>query len=601
LAERVDAGRHDGGIRSIVPGRPTDIAARRSGDEPVAEGVVTQILHDYAVSFRDESDPLHSYTHLGTEYGLMGPAQWELSWKRSGASGHVCADVTSGSWAGMWHSLAGAGTDKDRFLDLYKCYPFVRDEFQPRCTGMTIRVRGSGCLRLELRSPDDRILWWATQDLATGERWEELSFSWIPADLRRVKTLNWVVELGAQLCIDCIRLRLEFSSDLSFAQRVFVYSYAKLARCFSFAEGTVREQAHLPAGEADSVPTAGLMVLATCAAWSIGALKRAQAEQTLRKVHGSLSSLPRAKGLLPASVCIRGGRLAPREGAGFSTLGTSLYYHAMLVAAQMLWDAETLASLTAEVREIEFDGLRSGEGYVAHGLANDGLSPLPGSWREWGGDAVLVLLLQRMAEGERAKLKVDASDPGRGGTGYVAEIQSLFYPEFHLDEPDAVTGVDWLRTRRELLAEQKKYFVDRWPRSAAAMEELYGVSAGARPRDLGQVVNSTRAKEPAEIIHPHYVLMSGSLEADPSAVYRVLRVMEKHHLLSPWGMVESFDKDLDSYLPIIDSFHAALECVSAYHLWARAEKKPDEIYEAAQDCPLLWEAVGAFYPANKCW
>ena len=95
--------------------------------------------------------------------------------------------------------------------------------------------------------------------------------------------------------------------------------------------------------------------------------------------------------------------------------------------------------------------------------------------------------------------------------------------------------------------------------------------------------------------------MSGLLEADTGVVYDVLEVMEKNDLLPPWGMVENFSKDIDSFLPVFDSFHAAFECVSAYHLWAKAEGKPDKIYEAAEDCPVLWEAARAFYPPEERW
>ena len=76
--------------------------------------------------------------------------------------------------------------------------------------------------------------------------------------------------------------------------------------------------------------------------------------------------------------------------------------------------------------------------------------------------------------------------------------------------------------------------------------------------------------------------------------------MESCGLMPPWGMVESFTKDLE-YLPMLGSLSAAFECISAYHLWARVTGERDQIYEAVDFCGLLREAVKAFYPPNRRW
>jgi hypothetical protein len=272
----------------------------------------------------------------------------------------------------------------------------------------------------------------------------------------------------------------------------------------------------------------------------------------------------------------------------------------MLLAAQMLWDGRTLASLIKAVRESEFDQLRDRDGYVIQGLGDDGRTPLPLSWRDWGGETALVLLLEHMATGKIVKLRLDGSGKVRNGVGFIAEIQSLFYPEFSFDEVDAITSVDWLNARRALLEEQKAYFPRRWPGSNAARLGLYGLSAGSGPRGVGYVANGTETPGKVELIHPHYILMSGLLEPDPGAVYKVVKTMESCGLIPPWGMVENFTKDLE-YLPMLGSLNAAFECLSAYHLWARAAGKRDHIYEAAEHCPLLREAVRAFYPPTKRW
>jgi hypothetical protein len=556
------------------------------------------------MSYEDESAPFRSYTHLGSDYGPLRPygdrpSDLRLSWKPGKVSGHICVDPALSGTAGMWHSLAGAAVDRDQYLDFAKCYPYVRNEYQPVCVGMTMDVQGSGLLKLELKSPEERILWWATEDLATGDQWRELRFSWSPVDLRRVKSLNWAADPNAQLCIGSIRLIIEVP-EVPFEEKIFLVSYAKLARMYSPDDGTVRDRAHRPVGERDSIAAGGLFCLATCAALKMGIVKAAFAERTLRKTHAVVSELPKARGLLPDFVRKQGGKLRVCEDARYGTLETSLYYHSMLLAAQMIWDSKTLANLVKAVRKIEFGKLRDAEGYVIKGLETDGQTPLTSSWREWGGETVLVLMLEHMATGGRAKLKMDGSGSFREGVGFSAEVQSLFYPDFSFDETDVVTGANWLDARRTLLEEQKGYFPRRWPKSEAARLGFYGLSAGEDACGMGYVVNGTRTSGKVDLIHPHYVLMSGPLEPDPAVVYGVLRQMESRGLIPPWGMVENFTKDLE-YLPMLGAISAALECISAYHLWARATSKRDHIYEAVEYCGLPREAARAFYPPTRPW
>ena len=197
-----------------------------------------------------------------------------------------------------------------------------------------------------------------------------------------------------------------------FPQQVFLQSYAKLARCWEPGAGLVRDRAHWPAGTCDSVPASGLFCLATSAAAKMGLVKPAVAERVLGKIHATVSKVPRAKGLLPCFVQKTGGQYRIREGTEYSTLDTSVYYHSMFLAAQMLWDGKTLAGLTKAVREIEFDHLRDSQGYVLHGLQDDGQTPLDASWRDWGGETALVLLLEHMVMGENARLKMDRVGEG---------------------------------------------------------------------------------------------------------------------------------------------------------------------------------------------
>ena len=94
--------------------------------------------------------------------------------------------------------------------------------------------------------------------------------------------------------------------------------------------------------------------------------------------------------------------------------------------------------------------------------------------------------------------------------------------------------------------------------------------------------------------------MSGVLESQPEIVYSLLLTMETEKLLLPWGMVESFSKDLEP-APLMGSLSAAFESIGAYHLWAKAAGKRDYIFRAAEYCPFTWEAARAFFPSTSRW
>jgi hypothetical protein len=267
----------------------------------------------------------------------------------------------------------------------------------------------------------------------------------------------------------------------------------------------------------------------------------------------------------------------------------------MVVAAQMLGDAQTLAALTREVHAIPFDRLLSPEGFVLHGFRDDGCTRLPCDWRDWGGETALVLLLEQMATGRPRTAPL--SHPGEvyRGVGFIAEIQSLFYPQFAGPQPDALTGVNWLQARQRLLDEQRHYFPTACPASAAALLGLYGLSAGRGCPGHGYAVDGTR-QPGLTLIHPHYILMSGLLWPRVTDVYQVLQALEAHELFPPWGLVENVTADLRQHLPGTLSLNASFESLSAYHLWAQQAGFADRIYAAATQCPLLRDAVQAFYP-----
>ena len=539
--------------------------------------------------------PLRDFTHIASEYGTMGPGEKRLSWTR----GEVHADLKDageGAWAGAWHSLNGAAADDGATLDFARCYPaLVRDEYQPRCVGIWVRVKGQGKLKLEVkasRANDERILWTAAHTVNWADGFRDLIADCDPGTVGNAKFLSWVAEPGSDLRIAGVGLVLKFP-PMPFEKWCVLASYAKFARCYSPIAGAVKDQAQLPAGQNDAVPASGLFCLATTTAWRMGFVDREFAQDTLRKVHRTISSLPRGKGLLPHFIRLEGGAYRPCPGTEYSTIDTSLYYHGMVLAAQMLGDTDTLGQLAAEIKGIDFAYLTDAAGHINMGLKSDGTTLLDCKWDIWGGESALALLLDRMARVNAAPMKMDGGGQVFNGVGFIAEIQSLFYSQFSDDRPDAVTHVNWRDARGKLLDEQMAYL----PRDTeAAKLGIYGLSAGEGLQGLVYVADGTRSQPRTNLVHPHYMLMSGCLRPDPQDVYRSLKAMQERGLFPPWGLIENVTADLGEYLPFIGSLNASFETLGAYHLWAKATRQPDEVYVAARKCPPMAAAIKAFYP-----
>ena len=609
---------------------------------PARRSSVEQPVQEYFADFRGPS-PFRGVTHIASDYGPMGPGESWLTWRPGRIEIELKDDGPE--WAGMWHSLEGLAREKERTLDFARVYPpWIRDEAQPRCTGLVVRAAGTGTLRIDIRSRDDDIIWEATSRLDTVDETRRLLVDCPTDRLPATKVVAWRATRPCRLSIDSIGLRLQLPPT-PFEKRVFLTSYAKLSRCYVRTDGVVKDRAHVPAGRFCAVPASGMFCLATAAAWQLGIVDRAFAEETLHKVHRTMSAVPKARGLLPHFIskslfqndpwegeapaeppsAFRGrlSHAAPVRGSAgaspshhasdaahsetasevgdgyrihgkteFSTVDSALYYHGMLLAAEMLGERAVRDELVQAIRSIELDKLRGANGAISHGLRTDGRTLIRSSWTGWGGETALVLLLERIALGDAARPKMDRSGKVFRGRGFIAEVQSLFYPQFGEDRVDAVSGVNWLTARRALLADQMAYL----PRdTAAATLGLYGLSAGEGPRGVGYVVNGTATRPTADLIHPHYVLMSGILRP-PGEVYALLRAMGSRDLFPPWGMVENAKADLSEHHPMLGSLNAAFEALAAYHLWANATGQPDAIYDAARSCPPLARAIRAFYP-----
>jgi hypothetical protein len=348
---------------------------------------VTQPVHEYFTPLGRATPPEDlgtygtTFTHLGTDFAPMGPGRDRLTWQ---PGGRVRMDLRGSGWAGMWHSLAGLGCEPERTLDFQRCYPaHILEPFQPRCVGVSVRAAGSGRLRLEIKSADQAVQW--ADSLPLDPAGGEKVFTLDPGGLRKAKYLNWVADPGTEVAVDALGLVIEYP-PLAFADRVFLVSYAKLARSAIPGTGFVRDQAQRPAGAFEGVPASGMYALATAAAADRGFVTRAVAVAVLHEAYQAVARLPKADGWLPHFVSRpTGGEYRIHPGTEFSTIDTSLTYHGLLLAAAVLSEQSILDRLTSDVRALRFDRLRHESGYLRMGYATDGRTPLLGTWAEWAG------------------------------------------------------------------------------------------------------------------------------------------------------------------------------------------------------------------------
>jgi len=284
-------------------------------------------------------------------------------------------------------------------------------------------------------------------------------------------------------------------------------------------------------------------------------------------------------------------------GTEFSTVDTAIYYHSLLLGSEMLNDPDLRVEITSAVDQIDFDKLRLPGGEISHGLKEDGRTLLAHGWKDWGGETALVMMLQNIVNEQAPHRKMERPAQAWQGTGFIPEIQSLFYPDFDSDVPDALDEVRWLATRQLMLTRQKDYIMRTWPGSFAAQMGLYGLSAGEGLYGDSYFVGGVDLPN-QKVIHPHYVLMSASLTKS-AETYALLRRLQKAGIFTPWGMVEAVAVSGKSYLPMNGSLNAGFETLGAYHLLAKHRGIPNVLHAASRKSAELRRAAELFYPLKE--
>jgi len=535
-----------------------------------------------------------AYTHLGTDFGFHGPAEHDIEWQRDEIS--VRLGQEPDAWAGMWHSLSGLARESARALNFAAAWPdFISAKYQSRISCLQLEVRGQGRVKLEIKSVGQETRWSQTIEVASSQL-ELIVVPLSPLSLPDAKLVNWTAEPGSDLHVSALRLGVE-TPAVPFDEYVVAASYAKLARCFDRDSSMVKDRAHLEDGAFESVASTGLFALATVAVSQppLQMVSQEFAQKTLRSIQHAVKTLESPMGLLPHFVRRSASGYVIHPGTEYSTVDTAIYYHSLLLGAQVLRDDELTAELASSIDQIDFTKLRLPDGRLSHGLKDDGRTTLPHGWGDWGGETALVMMLEHISNENAPRRRMDRPGQAWQGTGFITEMQSLFYPDFDSDEPDALDGVRWMSARRRMLDAQRDYIRHTWPGSLAAKMGLYGLSAGEGVHGDRYHVGGVDLPDQS-LIHPHYILMSAPLTV-PTETYALLQRMEHAGYFTPWGMVEAISiTGGNSYLPMAGSLNAAFETLGAWHLLAKQRGSTNSIHAASRLSPELRRAVQLFYP-----
>jgi hypothetical protein len=536
-----------------------------------------------------------AYTHLGTDFGFMGPAEHDIEWQTDEICVHLGQEPEA--WSGVWHSLGGLARESQKSLNFMAAWPsLVESSHQPRIASIRLDAHGHGRLKVEIKSDRQETLW-SSQITLDDDSARPFTLAVSPQACTKAKLISWIAEPGSEICIEGLHLGVEMAS-IPFDEHVLAASYAKLARCYDAGSGFVKDRAHLEDGAFESLASTGLFALATAVLSQppLQIVSPEQARLTLKQIHAAVKALDRPHGVLPHFVrrCATGYMIHP--GTEYSTVDTALYYHSLLLGSEMLGDSDLKTEITSAVDQIDFAKLRLPGGEISHGVKEDGRTLLEHGWKDWGGETALVMMLQNIVDENAPRRKMERPGQAWQGSGFITEIQSLFYPDFDSDVPDALDGVRWMTARRRMLTTQRDYIVRTWPHSMAARLGLYGLSAGEGLYGEGYHVGGVDLPDQA-VIHPHYVLMSAAL-AEPVETYALLRRLEKAGLFTPWGMVETASVAGKSYLAMNGSLNAGFETIGAYHLLAKHRGIPNAIYGASRQSQELRRAAQLFYPVQ---
>ena len=558
-----------------------------AGGDPVRQAII-----DYKISFPGDRpdaapiiNPFENFTHFSSDFGWMGPGE-----DRIDSQGGIIHVKPGGEWTGAWHSLAGLARESGRTLD-------PRD-----ITGLgghvtirklSVNASGHGSVRFELADAKRAIVWSHTEILDSEDTVTD--YFDIPETLpSEIKFLNWIAEPGTALRLSSIGFMAE-RPDMPIEEWAFRISLGKLRRCHDAEGGLTRDRGHLPAGAFDSIASTGMETLGSALGAAEGILDRDATVSEIRTTVATLRGIKKASGFLPHFVQRDpSGGVIIHPGTEYSTVDTAIAFHSLLLAAEVLDLPDVREEILRMVSVLDFDAVTSDDGWIGHGFQTDGKTRITSEWRDWGGETALVLALEAMVPDRKPRGKMTGTGEVYRGIGFIAELQSLFYPDFDRSEPDLVSSVSWPESRRSLLSRQIAYMKENWPESRAAFTGIFGLSAGeAGMPGSGYTASGTEVMG-VRWLHPHYMLMGLAL-SNPAVYPEGLRRLDGIGYLSPLGLPENIEIELNLHNPMQGSLNAAFETLAAYHGWRKRMRPENFLDQASMANPLMRKAASRFY------
>ncbi|HEX5791025.1 MAG TPA: hypothetical protein VFY13_07710 [Luteolibacter sp.] len=563
---------------------------------PLQAETIHQPLMDYNMQFPGEPrgaapriNSFENFTHIGTDFGWMGPGE-----SRIDAGGGCLSVRADGPWTGAWHSLSGLAIESERLLN-------PRDVLglggpaaaKAELDAIVIKASGAGKLRVEMLTGSKSVVWTRQIDLVAGTPTAvRLPLTEMPAE--PLKFLNWVAEPGVEAHIESITFDIK-RPQLSPEEFLFQISLGKLRRCHDPASGLTRDRAHLTAGRFDSVPVSGLHALATAVAAREGLLDAGRARQEVLRTIDVVGGLSRCHGFLP-HFTRRGANGAPEihPGTEYSTVDTAIVLQSLRLATVILGEGDAAQRVNAMIQALDFDAVTDAERWVHHGWKEDGKTLLPNKWEDWGGEVALILTLEAMIEGREPRGRISDKAEVFRSAAFIAEIQSLLYPDFDSPRPDQLSKVVWPDVRRALLERQRSYLGRHWPASAAWRQGLFGFSAGeaGRPGD-GYAANGSDLPG-LRWLHPHAMVMLCAMSGDDLA--KRIEAMDQAGFLHPFGLPEAIEIDFKDNNPMLGGLNAGFEALASYHAWKKRGSDGNLIDRACFNDPLMRRGAERFYP-----
>lgn len=564
---------------------------------PSSGDLVWQPIIDYTISFPgDRSDaaptinPFENFTHFASDFGWMGPGG-----NRIDSRGGIIHVKPEGQWTGAWHSLAGLASQSSRSFDPTDLIGLGGPvEKRTGIRKLTVNACGHGTFRLELADVNRTVVWSKTSTL-DNDHTITLQFDIGPEISRPIKFMNWIAEPDCELELSSIGFIAE-RPEIPLEEWAFRISLGKLRRCHDAASGFTRDRGHLPAGVYDSIASTGMEALGSALGAAEGIVPREKILAEISTTIAAFRALPTAAGFFPHFVYRDdSGSITIHPGTEFSTIDTAIALQSLLLATDILQMSDARDVMIATISALDFDAVTNSDGRISHGFQEDRKTLLASSWSDWGGETALILALETMIQDRSPRGKMSDSGEIYRGVGFIAELQSLLYPDFDRSEPDLITKNSWPQSRRDLLIRQQNYVKDSWPESMATREGIFGLSAGeAGMPGAGYTANGVDIIG-VRWLHPHYMIMGLAL-SDPNDYADGLHHLDSAALLRPLGLPENVEVELRLHNPMQGSLNAAFETLAAYHGWRKRRTPENFLDKASMADPLTRKAASRFYP-----